>query len=363
MKILIEIPHTGMFPYQFVNSYPLMLATTMKSGIGIEYELRGHSLVYEAREQAAKHFLESDCDYLLFLDSDMVPPADMLIKLINHDKPIVSALAFRRVPNYEPCIFKDDKFYLDYPKGLIEVAGVGMACTLIKREVLENMPQPWFFPTNNGEDLSFCKRATDAGYKIYCDTELICGHVGSFEVTEEHFRRLTMFNDEAYIKELTDYINKLNIDSVLEVGCRTGELLEGLTAKEKVGIDPEPERGTAIITTLEEYKPGRKFDIVFSSGVMEHFERDYVVELLKKQAELSNKYVLTLVPNASCNAYNAVKHCFDPEDSYSYAELIEQYQKAEIKVVDSGTMAFEWCVNRFRMIPNQGYLSYVLGEV
>ena len=85
MKILIEIPHTGMFPYQFVNSYPLMLATTMKSGIGIEYELRGHSLVYEAREQAAKHFLESDCDYLLFLDSDMVPPADMLVKLIQHE--------------------------------------------------------------------------------------------------------------------------------------------------------------------------------------------------------------------------------------------------------------------------------------
>jgi len=190
MKILIEIPHTGMFPYQFVNSYPLMLATTMKRGIGIEYELRGHSLVYEAREQAAKHFLESDCDYMLFLDSDMVPPADMLIKLIEHDKDIVSALAFRRVPNYEPCIFKDDKFYLDYPKGLIEVAGVGMACTLIKREVFQNVPQPWFPPTEIGEDLSFCKRATDAGYKIYCDTELICGHVGSYTVSEEHYRRL-----------------------------------------------------------------------------------------------------------------------------------------------------------------------------
>ena len=188
MKILIEIPHTGMFPYQFVNSYPLMLATTMKRGIGIEYELRGHSLVYEAREQAAKHFLESDCDYLLFLDSDMVPPADMLIKLIQHDKPIVSALAFRRVPNYEPCIFKNDmEFYLDYPKGLIEVAGVGMACTLIKKEVFQNVPQPWFTPTAIGEDLSFCKRATDAGYKIFCDTNLICGHVGSYEVGEGQY--------------------------------------------------------------------------------------------------------------------------------------------------------------------------------
>ena len=189
MKILIEIPHTGMFPYQFVNSYPLMLATTMKSGIGIEYELRGHSLVYEAREQAAKHFLESDCDYLLFLDSDMVPPADMLIKLIEHDKDIVSALAFRRVPNYEPCIFKDDmEFYLDYPKGLIEIEGVGMACTLIKRKVFEAVPEPWFFPNKIlGEDLSFCVRARHAGFKIFCDTELICGHVTQETIGEAHY--------------------------------------------------------------------------------------------------------------------------------------------------------------------------------
>lgn len=188
MKALIEIPHTGMFPYQFVNAFPLMIATSMKSGIGIEYELRGHSLVYDAREQAAKYFLESDCDYMLFLDSDMVPPADMLIKLIRHDKSIVSALAFRRVPNYEPCIFKNDmEFYLDYPKDLIEVTGVGMACTLIKKEVFEKVPQPWFTPTAIGEDLSFCKRATDAGYKIFCDTNLICGHVGSYEVGEGQY--------------------------------------------------------------------------------------------------------------------------------------------------------------------------------
>lgn len=172
-----------------------------------------------------------------------------------------------------------------------------------------------------------------------------------------------MFNDMAYIKEITDYINKLEVGSVLEVGCRTGELLEGLTATDKVGIDPEPERGPAAIISLEDYNPGCKFDIVFSSGVMEHFDRDYVVKLLKKQALLSNKYVLTLVPNAACNAYDRVKHCFEPEDSYTCPELIEQYQKAGMKVIDHGNMAFDWCVNRFGTIPNQGYLTFVLGVV
>jgi GT2 family glycosyltransferase len=125
----------------------------------------------------------------------MVVPANMLVKLIEHDKDIVSALAFKRFPPYEPCIFKKcdregTEFWLDYPKGLIEIQGVGMACTLIKRKVFETVPKPWFFPEPNiGEDLSFCIRAREAGYKIYCDTNLICGHVGNFVVTEEFYRR------------------------------------------------------------------------------------------------------------------------------------------------------------------------------
>jgi len=153
------------------------------------------SLVYIARETAAKTFLEGNYDALLFVDSDMVCPIDMLVRLIEADKDIVSGLAFQRFPPYEPCIFKKcdregTEFWLDYPKGLIEIQGVGMACTLIKRKVFEAVPQPWFFPEPNiGEDLAFCIRAREAGYKIYCDTNLICGHVGNFVVTEEFYRR------------------------------------------------------------------------------------------------------------------------------------------------------------------------------
>jgi hypothetical protein len=190
MKVLIEIPHTGVFYWQFVHSFPLMMVTAMQKGIGIEYELRGHSLVYDAREGAAKYLLSKpDIDAVLFLDSDMMPPADMLVKLVEHDKPIVSALAFKRVPNYEPCIFKkvsdtEAEIYHDYPKGLIEVEACGMACCLIKREVFENIPGPWFMPGKLGEDLSFCRRVK---HPIYCDTELICGHIGTYEVKEEHY--------------------------------------------------------------------------------------------------------------------------------------------------------------------------------
>jgi len=201
MKILIEVPHTGLFPWQFVNAFPLMVTQSLAKGMEVHQEFRGNSLIYDARNTAVKLMLENGMDAILFLDSDMEPPADMLVRLAAHDKPIVSALAFRRVPAFEPCIFKavDETahIYHDYPKGLIRVEGVGMACCLIKREVFETIPGPWFWPGKFGEDIGFCIKARQAGIPIHCDTTMICGHVGSMSVGEAHYLTYRKSEQEA----------------------------------------------------------------------------------------------------------------------------------------------------------------------
>lgn len=193
MKVVVCIPYTGYIAPQAAYSLPAMACYARSKGIELELLPIGLSLVYAAREQAAKYLLESGCDSLLFIDSDMVVPMDLVPRLIEADKDIVSGLAFKRVPGYEPCTFKKcdregTEFYLDYPKGLIEVQGVGMACTLIKRKVFEILQTPYFFPMPNiGEDLAFCVRAREAGFRIFCDTELICGHCNTEVVTETHY--------------------------------------------------------------------------------------------------------------------------------------------------------------------------------
>jgi hypothetical protein len=193
MKVLICIPYTGYVAPQAAYSLIPMACHARNQGVSVDMLPIGLSLVYTAREEAVKAFLGGEYDALLFVDSDMVVPVDLLTKLIEADKDIVSALAFRRTPGYEPCIFKkcttrDAKFYLDYPKGLIEIQGVGMACTLIKRRVFETVPQPWYFPHKIlGEDLSFCVRARKAGFRIYCDTTLISGHVTQETIGEAHY--------------------------------------------------------------------------------------------------------------------------------------------------------------------------------
>lgn len=193
MKVLMCIPYTGYIPPQAAYSLPAMACYARSKGIEIDMLPIGMSLIYTARENAVKTMLQGDYDALLFIDSDMVVPMDLLVRLLEHDKDIVSGLAFKRFPPYEPCIFKKcdrdgTEFYFDYPKGLVEIQGVGMACTLIKRKVFENVLQPWFFPEPKiGEDLAFCIRAREQGFKIYCDTTLICGHCNTEVVTEAHY--------------------------------------------------------------------------------------------------------------------------------------------------------------------------------
>lgn len=189
-KILIAMPSTGLLPIFTVHS---MLG--MRSTYPAEWFIIGHSLVYDAREIAVKQMLSKDFTHIFFMDSDMTPPPDILPKLLAHDKDIVSGIAFKRFPPYEPCFFKSitDKgteHYWDYPENkLLEVEGVGMACCLIKREVFEKLEQPYFFPKEGiGEDLAFCVRAKNEGFKMYVDTSIVVGHVTTTTITDQHYK-------------------------------------------------------------------------------------------------------------------------------------------------------------------------------
>jgi predicted peroxiredoxin len=150
---------------------------------------------------AARNFLAEklpdDADYLLFLDSDTLPPSDAIEKLLAHDKPIVGGLYFMRMPPFWPLMMKRDAatgLYAaikDWPENsLVEVDSTGLGCLLIKREVFEKIEKPWFkFEPPLSEDFYFCRRARDAGYKIFVDTSVKCEHLGTFSVNHEFYMR------------------------------------------------------------------------------------------------------------------------------------------------------------------------------
>lgn len=200
MKILIAIPCMDQVPAPFCQS----LAQLQKIGDCVLCMKTG-SLIYTSRNDLATLAIQMDADYVFWLDSDMVFKPDILIKMMEtlkeHDLDILSGLYFRRVPPYSPVLFEKldivgvestFKEYETLPKELFEVAACGFGCVLMKTDVFYDVQSKFgnmFSPIgNNGEDVAFCWRARECGYKIFCDPKMICGHVGYSVVDDQFFK-------------------------------------------------------------------------------------------------------------------------------------------------------------------------------
>jgi GT2 family glycosyltransferase len=82
--------------------------------------------------------------------------------------------------NEERLLYKDIK-----NKGLIEINRCGFGCVLINSKVINAMEYPHFDyrPALNhdeaySEDIYFCDKAIDLGFKIFADTSILCSHHG-----------------------------------------------------------------------------------------------------------------------------------------------------------------------------------------
>ena len=196
-KILIAVPCMDMVHASFAQS----LASLNKVGQCMVNFSVG-SLIYDSRNKLAAKAMKEEADYILWLDSDMVFSPDLLEKLIEDDKDMVSGIYFRRTSPWNPVIFKDSELkdsrlewtdYVEYPKEtLFKVAGVGFGCVLMKTDILFDMVGrfgDWFSPLyNSGEDLSFCYRAKELGYEIWCDSRIKCGHMSHQMITEDFYK-------------------------------------------------------------------------------------------------------------------------------------------------------------------------------
>lgn len=179
---------------------------------GLLSQEAGTDQVYAARNTIARNFLQSDAEWLFFIDSDMGFDADTIDRLVTSadpvERPIVGGLAFAmksdgsgpmfaRRYRCSPTIYllrgnEDESGFLpmfDYPRdALVECDATGMACVLIHRTVLERIAErygpAWFrrapIPTKPdddfGEDLSFCLRAKACEFPIYVDTSVKTTH-------------------------------------------------------------------------------------------------------------------------------------------------------------------------------------------
>lgn len=234
-----------LFTYRGAPAHALMAINAMmrfseQEGTQIGLRVYGNALVHRARNTALAQ-MRPGSTHLLFVDDDMVPPADALEKLLADDRPVVSAICTTRG---EPCEIaakvydeSSDQFVKMESIGLDRLVeaklAVGAAFLLMRREAIEavmeyhlsardwldenrrrlnhlkvrtetreaererlsvirraNMDREKFirvfdFPIIDnemqlGEDIALCRKLLNLRMLVAIDTRVVVGHLGEY---------------------------------------------------------------------------------------------------------------------------------------------------------------------------------------
>lgn len=143
--------------------------------------------------------LRNDCTHLFVVEDDSSFASDTLLRLLAHDKPVVTGLCRARHFPFMPYIYgKPAPGTIGLPgfvltaqhQGLIGpaegVAATGMGGILINMDVFDRISRPYFTHHHEldahgmeiewGQDLVFAKKLVDAGVEVYCDLDVIIEH-------------------------------------------------------------------------------------------------------------------------------------------------------------------------------------------
>lgn len=204
MKTVICIPCMDHMDTDFVRSLT-SLAPCGETSILIKQG----SLVYVSRDKLLVEALAADPDYILWLDSDMVFLPTLLRDLtrdaMEGDLDMVCGLFCRRHDPYTPVLYKTirmglpgqavtEEFQNIPADSVFEIDACGFGAVLMSarmaRAVIDEFHTGFIPIPGYGEDISFCIRAKNLGYKLYCDSRIHVGHIARNIITPEVYARL-----------------------------------------------------------------------------------------------------------------------------------------------------------------------------
>lgn len=139
----------------------------------------------QGRNEGAKLLLEHGAEWILFIDSDMEFPPNSLLRLLRNNLDIVGADYRRRGYPFDR-LGKFDETMPQSESGLVERLFIGFGLFMVRDNVLRALELPWFERkyVKEGcitEDITFCERARNAGFKVWADLDLSkeVKHIGS----------------------------------------------------------------------------------------------------------------------------------------------------------------------------------------
>ncbi len=102
----------------------------------------------------------------------------------------------------------------------------------------------------------------------------------------------------------------------------------------------------------------KQFDYIFQAGLLEHFETEEQIKLLRCWAKYG-KHMISMIPNASSIPYRVGKQIMESSKTWEYGleipkhSLAEEFTKAGIVVEKEYTIGTEWAQ---RFLPRRHYI-------
>lgn len=159
----------------------------------------GH--IEDLRNNLVEQALELGCTHGIQMDVDQVYHPKTITRLLSHKLAVVGARVHRRYPPFDSLMLKKVEIdeqtngyesIDDWEEGeLVEVDATGGGCLMFDMNVFRKIPYPWFEVKKQkggevvGEDILFCQKLKAAGYKIFVDSSLECGHMTTMIVNRK----------------------------------------------------------------------------------------------------------------------------------------------------------------------------------
>ncbi len=160
----------------------------------------------EARNSLVQQAQFEGCRKLFMMDTDQIYPLDCLTKLLTRQKDICGVRVHRRYPPFDPILIRREKGNGKYYRvsdeemfsgDLVEVDATGTGALLFNMEIFDKIDEPWFkviteISSRTGEDIYFCEKAKEAGFRIFVDTSIEVDHLATIAINKPMYQMMQM---------------------------------------------------------------------------------------------------------------------------------------------------------------------------
>lgn len=196
----------------------------------------------EARNLLAQTAIDNGAKYLLMLDDDTAPPQSTvtrLLSILDSDSMamVAGGIYFSREKAPQPIVFKKEGGgpTWDWTYGdIFECSSIGTGCMMIKTELFTKLEKPWFktdIENNMTDDIYFCRKVKNAGYKIMADGGVVCIHWAPNEWTEKKDpdtgvvsrtlgKAYCMSQNDPPVKRFRENVRNLPVETQLEFAVK-----------------------------------------------------------------------------------------------------------------------------------------------